>query len=35
MVVELTGELKRKIPRSLEGHPVVIEVSGEIKPMSR
>jgi hypothetical protein len=33
MVVELTDELEQKIPKSLEGHPVVIEVSGEFKPM--
>lgn len=33
MVVELTDELKRTIPKTLEGHPVIIEVSGEFKPM--
>ena len=28
-------ETKRKIPRSIEGYPVHIEVSGEIRPMSQ
>lgn len=26
-------EIKRRIPKELEGHPVVVEVSGEIRPM--
>ena len=33
MVVKKTPELEKKIPRSLEGHPVRIEETGEIKPM--
>ena len=33
-VLEQTEELGRKIPKDLQGHPVVIEVSGEIKPMT-
>ena len=33
-VIEQTDELDRRIPKSLEDHPVVVEVSGEIKPMS-
>jgi hypothetical protein len=32
-VVEKSDELEDKIPDRLEGHPVVIEESGEIKPM--
>jgi hypothetical protein len=33
MIVEKTQELEKKIPKTLEGYPVWIEVSGEIKPM--
>ena len=33
LVIEQTEELSRRIPKSLEGHPVVIMVSGEIRPM--
>jgi hypothetical protein len=33
MVIEETPELKQRIPRQLEGHPVVIDVTGEIKAM--
>jgi hypothetical protein len=33
MVKEITSELKQKIPKTLEGHPVVIEETGEIRPM--
>jgi starvation-inducible outer membrane lipoprotein len=33
MVVKKTPELKKKIPKTLEGHPVTIHVSGEVKPM--
>ncbi|MCU0639796.1 MAG: hypothetical protein MUF59_08010 [Candidatus Krumholzibacteria bacterium] len=32
-VVKETAEHRRKIPKELEGIPVVIEVSGEIRPM--
>jgi len=33
MVREQTAELEKKIPKSLEGHPVVIHLSGEIRPV--
>ncbi|MDZ7267975.1 MAG: hypothetical protein ONB48_10265 [candidate division KSB1 bacterium] len=33
MVVEKTEALEQKIPRSVEGHPVEIEETGEIRPM--
>jgi hypothetical protein len=33
MVKEETPELKKNIPEKLEGYPVVIHVSGEIRPM--
>lgn len=33
-VIDRTEELDNKIPSSLEGHPVVVTVSGEITPMS-
>jgi hypothetical protein len=33
MVKELTPEIESKVPKMLEGHPVVIHVSGEIRPM--
>ncbi len=32
-VVRETGEHSGKIPKELEGIPVVVEVSGEIRPM--
>ena len=32
-VEKSTDEIKRQIPEQLEGHPVVVEVSGEIRPM--
>jgi hypothetical protein len=35
MVVKKTLELERKIPRKLEGYPVVIEETGEIHPMKK
>jgi hypothetical protein len=31
-VVELTADLAGRIPDALEGHPVVVEESGEIRP---
>ena len=34
MVVKKTPELERRIPASLEGYPVVIEETGEIRPMN-
>ena len=33
MVVQLTNELKEKIPKTLEGYPVRVEETGEIKPL--
>ncbi len=34
MVVEKTAVIDEKIPTTLEGYPVRVTVSGEIKPMS-
>jgi len=33
MVVKETEELKRRIPKSIEGYPVIIEESGVIRPL--
>ena len=33
LVMEETEDIKEKIPDQLEGHPVRLMVSGEIKPM--
>lgn len=33
MVVKLTLELQKKLPKELEGYPVRIEETGEIKPL--
>lgn len=33
LVIETTPALERDIPSQLEGHPVEIEVTGEIRPM--
>jgi uncharacterized protein with ATP-grasp and redox domains len=33
MVVEKTAELEKKIPKQIEGYPVEIDETGEIKPM--
>jgi hypothetical protein len=33
MLAREDSRLKRRIPRSLEGHPVVTEVTGEIHPL--
>ncbi len=33
MVVERTPELARRIPKEIEGHPVRIDVTGEIRPL--
>ncbi len=35
MVVKKTPELEKRIPRELEGYRVVIEETGEIKPMKK
>lgn len=34
MVVKTTPELEKKIPPDLEGHPVLIVETGEIRPLS-
>ena len=34
MVIKANPELERKIPRDLEGHPILIVETGEIKPLS-
>jgi hypothetical protein len=33
MVVAKTAELERAIPKTLEGYPVIIEVTGEVRPL--
>ena len=33
-IVRNTDELARRIPKTLDGHPVLVEVSGIIRPMS-
>ena len=33
MAAQKTPELQRKIPRSLEGHPIVLEETGAIRPL--
>lgn len=33
MVIKETDDLKRKIPKSIEGYPVLIEESGVIRPL--
>jgi hypothetical protein len=33
MVIEETEVIKKEIPKELDGYPVIIEVTGEIKPM--
>ena len=33
MLARPTPETKRKIPREIEGYPVVTEISGEIRPL--
>ena len=35
MVVKKTPELEHRIPKSLEGYPVVIEETGIIRPMPK
>ena len=34
MLTKKDSELERSIPRTLEGYPVVTEVTGEIKPLN-
>jgi len=33
MLAQKSPETERAVPKSLEGYPVVIEVTGEIKPL--
>jgi SepF-like predicted cell division protein (DUF552 family) len=33
MVVAKTAEIEKAIPKTLEGYPVIIEVTGEIRPL--
>lgn len=33
MVRQKTAELEKKVPSTVDGHPVEIEETGEIKPM--
>jgi len=33
MLARLTPATERKIPRDIEGYPVVTEISGEIRPL--
>ncbi len=35
MVVKETEDLKKRIPKSIEGYPVLIEESGVIRPLER
>jgi hypothetical protein len=34
-VAEMTEALRLALPKTLEGHPVRVEVSGEIRPLGR
>jgi hypothetical protein len=33
MVVGKTAELERAIPKTLEGYPVIVEITGEVRPL--
>ncbi len=33
MVVNITDDLKKRIPKSIEGYPVLVEESGVIRPL--
>ena len=35
MAVRRTADLERRIPRSLEGYPVVVEETGVVRPLSK
>ncbi len=35
MLAQKTPETERAIPKTLEGYPVVIEVTGEIRPLEK
>jgi hypothetical protein len=34
MLARKTPEIERAVPKSIEGYPVVLEVTGEIRPLS-
>ena len=35
MLARKTPESARKVPRSIEGYPVIVEVTGEIRPLAK
>ena len=35
MVAAKSGEVEKAVPKSIEGFPVVIEITGEIKPLDK
>jgi hypothetical protein len=35
MLAQKSAEAERAIPKTIEGYPVVIEVSGEIRPLDK
>lgn len=35
MLTQKSSETERAIPKTIEGYPVVIEVSGEIRPLDK
>jgi hypothetical protein len=35
MLARKTAESARKVPRSIEGYPVIMEVTGEIRPLGK
>ncbi len=35
MVIKRTPEIERKIPKSLEGYPVLLDETGVIRPMQK
>jgi len=35
MLAQKTPETERAVPKTLEGYPVVIEVTGEIRPLKK
>lgn len=34
MLAQKDSNLERRIPRSLEGHPIITEVTGELRPLN-
>jgi hypothetical protein len=35
MVAQRSAEMERAIPKTIEGYPVIVEVTGEIKPIGK